>query len=169
MEFETIIYIKDFDEIAKAFVSKRLLMVTRIEGVTFLSLYFFISFVSGNFIDFSSIVLFIVSFALLIFSFRYASVVKRTICKNLVQLSAGQEMITVKFTLIGQYLAMHNINLNKSTEFPVSSVVICRETRNYLIYILSDKRFFLVNKSMKELFMFKQLFQLKKIYDFSNK
>lgn len=169
MEFETIIYIKDFDEIAKAFVSKRLLMVTRIEGVTFLSLYFFISFVSGNFIDFSSIVLFIVSFALLIFSFRYASVVKRTICKNLVQLSAGQEMITVKFTLIGQYLAMHNINLNKSTEFPVFSVVICRETRNYLIYILSDKRFFLVNKSMKELFMFKQLFQLKKIYDFSNK
>ena len=166
MEFETVVYLKDLKELEKMYKFKPAVMVLwRVEAVILLLLSSVIILATGDFMKFSNISMFLVSLALLVLSFLHPKSVSRVVCKTLVSLSNGQETITFRYSLRNQYILMRNMNTNKTSEFHVSDVVICKETMNYLIYFLSDKRFFFVEKSMKELEAFKLLFHPKNYYN----
>ena len=165
MDFETIVYLKDLKEIENAYKYKPAVMIWwRVEAVIFLLFSLIIFFATGDFMKIKNIAMFFISLALLVLSFLHPKSVSRLICKTLVSLSNGQETITFRYSLRNQYILMRNMNTNKTSEFHVSDVVICKETTNYLIYFLADKRFFYVEKSMKELEAFKRLFHPKKYY-----
>lgn len=168
MEFETIVYVKDYEEIAEAFISKTLVTFFEVFAVILLILYTISAVMYKNFFEVKAVSMLIFSLVLFLFSNRYQSRMRRSMRKRLEKMSAGQRKIILRYSLRNQYVFVQNVNTGEKDEFQISNVVVCKETRLYYIYFLRDKRVFFVRRSMICLDVFKRMFQPKKYYDLRN-
>lgn len=165
MEFETVVYLKDLNELEKAYISKRMNLFGKIEAIIILVLCLFLFCIIDDFMNFSNLMMLFCSIALLLYFCLLPVWTSRKLGKTLFSLSVGQETIVFRYAFRNQYFYIYNLNTGKKAEFLISDVVTCKETDHYLIYFFSNKTSFYVEKSMKELQAFKQLFHPKKYYN----